>query len=434
MAWDFETEPEFQKKLDWMDEFVREKVEPIDLAFPDPVAPYDRRNPTYKKIIEPLKAEVRAQDLWACHLGPDLGGRGFGQLKLALMNEILGRSAWAPNVFGCQAPDSGNAEILAHYGSESQKQRYLQPLLDGDIVSCFSMTEPQAGADPREFRCQARKEGNEWVIRGEKYYSSHADFADFLITMVITDPDVPVHQGASMFLVPGDAPGLEIVRHTGLGGEPLGHGHHPHLRYNDVRVPEENLLGGPGQAFAIAQTRLGGGRIHHAMRTIAMVRSALRMMCERALSRRTQGEQLARKQMVQEKIADSFIQIEQFRLLVLYAAWHIDKGHRSEARTYIAAVKVQMAEVLHDVVRRALHLHGALGCSNEMPLMRMWSGVPVMGIADGPTEVHKVTVAKQVLKQYEPYEGLWPNDFLPTRVEEARARFADLLEAEVGNL
>ena len=165
-----------------------------------------------------------------------------------------------------------------------------------------------------------------------------------------------------------------------------------------------------------------------------MVRSALKMMCERALSRRTQGEQLARKQMVQEKIADSFVQIEQFRLLVLYAAWHIDKGHRSEARTYIAAVKVQMAEVLHDVVRRALHLHGALGCSNEMPLMRMWQGVPVMGIADGPTEVHKVTVAKQVLKQYEPYEGLWPNEFLPTRVEEAKARFADLLEHEAANL
>jgi acyl-CoA dehydrogenase len=434
MAWDFETEPEFQEKLDWVDQFVREKVEPIDLAFPDPVAPYDRRNPIYKEIVDPLKAEVKKQELWACHLGADLGGRGFGQVKLALLNEILGRSAWAPNVFGCQAPDSGNAEILAHYGSESQKEKYLQPLLDGEIVSCFSMTEPQAGADPREFRCSARRDGDHWVLSGEKYFSSHADFADFLITMVVTDPDVPVHQGASMFLVPGDAPGLEIVRHAGLGGEPLGHGHHPHLRYNDVRVPAENLLGGPGQAFAIAQTRLGGGRIHHAMRTIAMVRSALKMMCERALSRRTQGEQLARKQMVQEKIADSFVQIEQFRLLVLYAAWHIDKGHRSEARTYIAAVKVQMAEVLHDVVRRALHLHGALGCSNEMPLMRMWQGVPVMGIADGPTEVHKVTVAKQVLKQYEPYEGLWPNEFLPTRVEEAKARFADLLEHEAANL
>ena len=434
MAWDFETEPEFQEKLDWVDEFLREKVEPLDLAFSDSAAPYDRRNPTYKKLTAPLKEEVKKKGLWACHLGPNLGGLGYGQLKLALLNELLGRSQWASVVFGCQAPDSGNAEILAHYGTEAQRERYLQPLLDGEIVSCFSMTEPQGGSDPREFKCQARRDGDDWVISGEKYYSSHADFADFLIAMVITDPDVPVHKGASMMLVPGDAPGLEIVRHCGLGGEPLGQGHHPHLRYNDVRIPAENVLGGPGQAFAIAQTRLGGGRIHHAMRTVAMVRSALQMMCERALSRRTQGELLSQKQMVQEKIADSFIQLEQFRLLVLYAAWHIDKGHKKEARTYIAAVKVQMAEVLHDVVRRAVHLHGALGCSNEMPLMRMWSTVPVMAIADGPTEVHKVTVAKQVLKQHEAYEGLWPNAFLPTRVEKAKEQISEMLEHEVGNL
>jgi acyl-CoA dehydrogenase len=434
MAWDFETEPEFQEKLDWVDEFVREHIEPIDLAFRDPGAPYDRRNPVYKKITDPLKQEVRKRGLWACHLGPELGGKGFGQVKLALMNELLGRSQWAPNVFGCQAPDSGNAEILAAYGSEGQKKKYLQPLLDGEIVSCFSMTEPQAGADPREFKCRAHQEGNEWVIRGEKYFSSHADLAEFLITMVITDPDVPVHQGASMFLVPTNTPGVNIVRLSGVGSEPLGEGHHAYIRYEDVRVPEENLLGGPGQAFAIAQTRLGGGRIHHAMRTVAMVRKSLRMMCERALSRRTQGEVLARKQIVQQYIADSFIQLEQFRLLVLYAAWHIDKGHKNEARTYIAAVKVQTAEVLHDVVRRALHVHGALGCSNEMPLANMWMTVPVMGIADGPTEVHKVTVARQVLKQYKPYEGLWPREYLPERVAEARKRFADLLEQEVGNL
>lgn len=433
MAWDFETEPEFQEKLDWMDEFVREKVEPLDLAFPGSAAPFDRKNKMYKEATAPLKEEVRKQQLWACHLGPDLGGPGYGQVKLGLMNEILGRSGWAPNVFGCQAPDSGNAEILAHYGTDAQKEQYLQPLLDGDIVSCFSMTEPQAGADPREFKCRAHREGDEWVINGEKYFSSHADFADFIIAMVVTDPDVPIHQGASMVLIPGGTPGVEVVRNVGIGGEPLGEGHHPHLRYNNVRVPHENILGGPGQAFAIAQTRLGGGRIHHAMRTVATVKHALRMMCERALSRQTQGEQLARKQMVQEKIADSFIELEQFRLLVMYAAWHIDQGHKKEARTYIAAVKVQMAKVLHDVVYRALHLHGALGCSNEMPLIRMWTQVPIMGIADGPTEVHKVTIAKAVLKEHEPYEGLWPNDFLPTKVEAAREKLAEFLEHEVGN-
>jgi acyl-CoA dehydrogenase len=434
MAWDFETEPAFQEKLDWMDAFVRDEVEPLDLAFSDPAAPFDRRNPVYRKITDPMKAEVKRRGLWACHLGPELGGLGYGQVKLALMNEILGRSRWAPSVFGCQAPDSGNAEILAAYGTEAQKRKYLQPLLDGDIVTCFSMTEPQGGSDPREFRCRAWRDGDEWVIEGEKYFSSHADLAEFLITMAITDPDVPVHQGASMFLVPTDTPGINIVRLAGLGGEPLGQGHHAYIRYERCRVPAENLLGGPGQAFAIAQTRLGGGRIHHAMRTLAMVKKALGMMCERALSRRTQGQVLADKQLIQQYIADSFIAIEQFRLLVLYAAWHIDKGHAREARTYIAAVKVQTAEVLHDVVRRALHVHGALGCSNEMPLASMWMTVPVMGIADGPTEVHKITVARQVLKQYEPYDGLWPRDYLPERVAEARRRFAHYLEDEVGNL
>ena len=434
MAWDFETEPDFQAKLDWMDTFVREHVEPLDYAFRDAGAPYDRKNPLYKKVTAPLKTEVKRQGLWACHLGPELGGLGYGQLKLALMNEILGRSVWAPTIFGCQAPDSGNAEILAAYGTPAQKKKYLEPLLEGDIVSCFSMTEPQAGADPREFRCRAVRDGDDWVINGEKYFSSNANLAEFLITMVITDPNVPVHQGASMFLIPRDNPGMNIVRLAGLGGEPLGHGHHAYIRYEDCRVPAENLLGGPGQAFAIAQTRLGGGRIHHAMRTMAMVKRALRMMCERALSRRTQGDVLANKQLVQQYIADSFIQIEQFRLLVLYTAWHIDKGHRNDARTYIAAVKVQMAEVLHDVVRRALQVHGAIGCSNETPLAGLWMAVPVMGIADGPSEVHKITVAKQVLKQYQPYDGLWPNDFLPARVADARAHLADYLEHEVGNL
>jgi len=194
-----------------------------------------------------------------------------------------------------------------------------------------------------------------------------------------------------------------------------------------------DVLGKPGSAFVIAQTRLGGGRIHHAMRTVAMVKRALTMLCERALSRRTQGEILAQKQMVQQYVADSFIQLEQFRLLVIYTAWLIDKGRKKDARTYIAAVKVAMADVLHDVVRRSLHVHGALGCSNEMPLSAMWMAVPVMGIADGPTEVHKLTVAKAVLSQHKPSPGLWPTEFLPDRVAAARAHFAAYLEREAGN-
>jgi acyl-CoA dehydrogenase len=431
MTWDFSTDPEYADQLKWVEEFVREECEPLDLIIEES---HDLRDPVRQALIPPLQAIVQERGLWATHLGPHLGGPGYGQVKLALMNEILGRSNWAPNVFGCQAPDSGNAEILANYGTPEQKRKYLQPLLDGEIVSCFSMTEPQAGADPKEFTCRARRDGDHWVLDGEKYFSSHADLAAFLIVMAITNPDVPVHQGASMFLVPRATPGLRFLRMAGLGGEPLGHGHHPHLRYENVRVPAENLLGGEGQAFTIAQTRLGGGRIHHAMRTVAMVKRALAMLCERALSRRTQGEILAQKQMVQQYVADSFIQLEQFRLLVLHTAWLIDKGRKKDARTYIAAVKVAMADVLHDVVRRSLHVHGALGCSNEMPLSAMWMAAPVMGIADGPTEVHKITVAKAVLSRHKPAPGLWPTEFLPERVAAARARFAEYLEHEAGNL
>jgi acyl-CoA dehydrogenase len=433
MAWDFSTEPEFQEKLDWIEEFVRDEVEPLDLAF-DSHLVYDKNHPVHEKVVRPLQDEVKARDLWACHLGPELGGKGYGQTKLALMNEILGRSTWAPSVFGSQAPDSGNAEIIAHYGTEEQKERYLQPLLDGRISSCYSMTEPQAGSDPQQFRCAAERDGDEWVISGEKWFSSNLRYAAFAIVMAITDASVPVYQGASMFLVPTDTPGINIVRNVGLAGEREGEGSHAYVRYENVRVPAENLLGGEGQAFVIAQTRLGGGRIHHAMRTIGMCQRAFDMMCERALSRETQGEVLAKKQMVQDAIAESWIQLLQFRLQVLHAAWTIDQVGGHKARTEIAGVKVATPKVMHDIVYRAMHIHGALGVSNEMPFAGMWLGAPIMGIADGPTEVHKLTIARQVLKRYQPYEGLWPPSHLPGRRAEARAKFAHLLDLEVGNL
>jgi acyl-CoA dehydrogenase len=430
MAWDFSTEPEFQEKLDWIDEFVRDEIEALDLAFSSHIV-YDRSHPVHAKVIKPLQEEVKKRDLWACHLGPELGGKGYGQLKLALMNEILGRSSFAPMVFGCQAPDSGNAEILAHYGTDAQKERYLAPLLDGDIVSCYSMTEPQAGSDPQEFTCRAWRDGDEYVIDGEKWFSSNLRYAAFAIVMAVTDPDVPVYQGTSMFLVPTDTPGIEIIRNVGLAGEAPGEGSHAYVRYDQVRVPVDNLLGGEGQAFAIAQTRLGGGRIHHAMRSIAVARKAFDMMCERALSRHTQGEVLAKKQMVQEKIADCYIQLDAFRLQVLYAAWKIDQVGGHKARREIAVVKVLTPKVLHDIAYASLHIHGSLGTSNEMPLIGMFAMSPVMGIADGPTEVHKVTIARQVLKEYQPSEGLFPSAHLPPLQEAARKRFADLLEHEV---
>jgi len=433
MGWDFETEPEYQAKLDWADRFVREEVEPLDLLWPhEQFVPLDDAR---RKVVDPLKDEVRAHDLWATHLGPELGGQGYGQMKLALLNEILGRSGWAPVVFGCQAPDTGNAEIIAHYGTPEQKQRYLQPLLNGEMFSCYSMTEPHAGADPTLFTTRAVRDGDEWVINGWKFFSSNAKTASFLIVMAVSNPDVSPYQGMSMFLVPSDTPGVNIVRNIGLPGEPLNEGSHALIHYEDVRVPGSALLGGEGQAFVIAQTRLGGGRIHHAMRTIGMAQKALDMMCERALSRETAGSILADKQFVQGYIADSYAQLKQFRLFVLYTAWEIDKyNDYKRVRKDIATAKVVMPTVLHDIAWRAMQVHGALGVSNEMPFMNMIAAAGVMGIADGPTEVHKVTVARQVLREYKATDGMWPTEWIPGKVDAARAKFAEYLELEVGNL
>lgn len=424
MAWEFETDPEFQKDLDWIADFVRTEVEPLDHVLG---SPYDVTNPNNIKLVRPLQEKVKARKLWACHLGPELGGQGYGQVKLALMNEILGRSHFAPTVFGCQAPDTGNAEILAHYGTPEQKKKYLQPLLDNEIVSCFSMTEPQGGSDPLIFSTTAVREGNEWVINGEKWFSSNAKYAAFYIVMAITEPDAPPYQRMSMLIVPADAPGIEIIRNVGFGAE--GEGTHAYIRYTNVRVPLDHVLGEPGGAFVVAQVRLGGGRIHHAMRTIAEAKVAFDMMCQRVISRETQGTKLSDKQMVQEKIADSWIEIEQFRLLVLRTAWLIDK-HKDYrmVRKDIAAVKAAMPKVLHDVAARALHLHGSLGLSNEMPFTAQVISSFFLGLADGPTEVHKVTVAKQVLREYHPSNELFPAYHLPNVRKQAFDKYGDQIE------
>jgi acyl-CoA dehydrogenase len=426
MAWDFQTDSQFQEQLDWVDEFVRNDVEPLDFVIE---SPYNLADPIRQELIPPLQAQVRARGLWAVHLGPDLGGAGYGQLKLALLNEILGRSECAPTVFGCQAPDSGNSEILAHYGTEEHKRRYLQPLLNNEIVSCFSMTEPQGGADPKVFTTRAEPDGDDWVINGEKWFSSNARYASFLIVMAVTDPQNPPYQQMSMFIVPAGTPGVNILRNVGLAGEPEGQGAHAYIRYENVRVPRENLLGDRGGAFVVAQTRLGGGRIHHAMRTMGLVKRVFDMLCERAVSRHTQGELLGKKQMVQEMIADSWIEMEQFRLLTLRTAWKIDHYRDyQKVRADIAAIKAAMPKLLHDVAARALQLHGSLGVTNEMPFVETLVRSFTMGLADGPTEVHKVTLAREILKGYEPSSGVFPTRHLPSLRDEARKRYADALE------
>jgi acyl-CoA dehydrogenase len=425
MAWDFETDPEFQQELDWVETFVREEVEPVDFLV---THAWDMEDPVRRRLIPPLQDRVRERGLWATHLGPNLGGPGYGQVKLALLNEVLGRTHSGPIVFGCQAPDSGNAEILAHYGTPELKERYLEPLLRNDIVSGFSRTEPQGGSDPTQFVTRAELDGDEWVINGEKWFSSHANFASFLIVLAVTDPDEPAHRRMSMFVVPKDTPGVNILRNVPVYGHTEGT--HSYIRYENVRIPRDHLLGERGHGFLVAQTRLGGGRIHHAMRTVGVVKRAFDMMCERALSRVTKGEVLARKQLVQEMIADSWVQIEQFRLLVLRTAWRIDKyNDYLRVRADISAVKAAMPQVLHDVAARALQIHGSLGVSDEMPFGAMVLESFHMGLADGATEVHKVTLARQVLKDYKPTDDLFPTMHLPKLRAQAHEKYDDLLYA-----
>lgn len=428
---DFSVDPEFQAKLDWMDKFVREECETMDVLWPTQSAQFDKTNKASMAHLKPLQEQVKAQGLWACHLGPHLGGPGYGQVKLALMNEILGRSAWAPVVFGTAAPDTGNAEILAMFGTTEQKQKYLGPLMDGDIVSCFSMTEPQGGADPGEFTCRAWQEGDEWVIEGEKWFSSNAKFAAFYIVIAVTAPDAPLTERMSMFIVPAETPGIEIIRNVALIGEPdADDGHHAHVRYNQVRVPLDHMLGNPGEGFKVAQARLGGGRIHHAMRTVGLCNRALEMMLERAVSRHTKGKMLGEHQIVQGKIADSVIELEQFRLLVLKAAWMIDEveagrmPHGSQ-RKYIGMCKVAMEGVFRNVVGRSLDIHGSMGISLDLPLAAWYAGHMALAFADGPTDVHRTQLARAYLKRTTPGDPVFPSEHIPTRTAAARMRYPD---------
>jgi len=425
---DFSPDPDFQLKTDWARTFIKEKVEPLDALYPDPTAPYDRSLTSARRILAPLQEEVRAQGLWACHLDKSLGGPGYGQVNLVFLNELLGATNWGPVVFGCQGPDSGNSEIIARFGTPEQKERWLKPLLAGEMYSCFSMTEPHGGTDPTLFTCSAVRDGDDWVINGEKWYSSHANYCDFLIVMAVTDPDAPPYERATMFIVPADAPGFEIVRHTGVFTEPLSaKGGHPYVRYNNVRLPDSARLGPLNGGFMVAQSRLGGGRIHHAMRTIGLIQKCLDMMAERALSRELRDGPLSRKQAVQFDIAETWIALRQFRLLVLETAWLFDQGREDETRGYISALKVTAADISQKVVWRAMHLHGALGVSNEMPFAHMLMTAAMLGLADGPTEVHKSVVARRVLSQYSAIPDLFPSEHLPAKIKAAQAYYADAL-------
>jgi acyl-CoA dehydrogenase len=431
MAWDFETEPEFERKLEWMRRFVKDEVYPLEVIAPEVT------DEQFLRLIRPLQQEVKAQKLWATHLPPDLGGQGYGQVKLGLMHEIEGASAWAPIVFGNQAPDSGNSEVLAHFGSREQKERWLYPLLDGKIRSAFSMTEPDnAGSDPTRMSTTAVLDGDEWVINGHKWFSSNGMIADFLLVMLVTDPEAGPYERASMIVVPADTPGVNLLRNIPtMAGEHerFGYGH-AEILYEDVRVPLENLVGRRGQGFEIAQIRLGPGRIHHCMRWLGQARRAFDMLCERALQREAFGGKLAKHQTVQNWIADSAAEMSAARLMTLHAAWMIDKYGAPAARKEIGLIKFFGAKVLHDVIDRAIQVHGSLGYSADMPLEEMYRHARAARMYDGPDEVHRQSVSRSILKDYTAPEGYKPSEHIPTRREAARRKFASLLEAQTANL
>jgi acyl-CoA dehydrogenase len=432
MAWDFSTEPEFQEHLDWMREFVREEIQPLETLL------NELEWEQLMRAMEPLREQVKERGLWAAHLDEELGGQGFGQVKLGLMHEILGTTPLAPFAFGNAAPDSGNSEILALAGTPEQKERYLYPLLEGDLKSAFSMTEPNsAGSDPTLLKTAAVKDGDDWVINGHKWFSSNGSIADFLIVMAVTDPDARKYQKASMFVVDVDTPGVEIVRDVATMEHPqeswAKYGNHAEIVYENVRVPGSALLGAQGAGFLIAQQRLYPGRIHHCMRWLGVSRRAFDMLCEYAQLRETSAGKLAEKQTVQNWIADSAAQMDAARLMTLHAAWKMDTEGVAAARREISLIKFFGAEVLHDVIDRALQIHGSLGYSTDMPLEAMYRYARAARFYDGPDEVHRESVARQILRGYEaPADGV-PTEHVPTRRAAAREKFSWLLEAVTSN-
>jgi alkylation response protein AidB-like acyl-CoA dehydrogenase len=350
-------------------------------------------------LLHELRARAKQQGLWAPHLPPDAGGTGEGFLAYADLNEEIGRVTWAQYVFNCQAPDAGNGEILHQFGTREQRERWLEPLVAGDARSFFSMTEPGvSGADPTGLETAAMLDRAEWVINGRKWFSSGAEGARFGIVMAVTEPDAEPRQRMSQIIVPADAPGVTIEPVPVLGHRGRGWTTHCEVTYEEVRVPEANLLGERGAGFLIAQKRLGPGRIHHVMRWLGQMQRAFELMCTRALEREAFGGPLAEKQTVQNWIADSAAGIQACRLLTLDAAHKIDEGE--DARVEISLLKFYAADVLSRVVDRAVQVHGALGLTDRSPLSHMYSVARGAHIYDGPDEVHRMVVSRRILQAF----------------------------------
>ncbi|RFF27566.1 MULTISPECIES: acyl-CoA dehydrogenase family protein [unclassified Wenzhouxiangella] len=382
--------------------FMREEVEPVEMDWQRQVARLD--DPWQElPIIEELKRKARAQELWNLFLPDEELGQGLSNLDYAPLAERMGRSLIAPEVFNCNAPDTGNMEVLYHYGSDEQQEEWLKPLLAGEIRSAFCMTEPDvASSDATNMEATAVVEGDEVVLNGRKWWSTGLGHPNcrVAIFMGLTDPDADRHYRHSMVLVPLDTPGVKIERMLnamGFHDAPLGHGE---ASFTDVRLPKSAIIAGPGKGFEIAQGRLGPGRIHHCMRLIGLSEHALELACKRAVSREAFGRPLAKLGGNAERIADARIAIEQARLLVLKAAWSLD--HRGIARSMseVSQIKVAVPSMAQQVIDMAMQLHGGAGLSDDFPLAAAWTGARSLRIADGPDEVHRALVARFELSKY----------------------------------
>ncbi|MGP3984753.1 acyl-CoA dehydrogenase [Streptomyces sp. KR80] len=401
-AFDARTEELRGKLLAFMDEHVYPAEKVVDEQRARLSSPW-----LTPPIVEELKAQARKQGLWNLFLPDEEYGAGLTNLQYAPLAEITGRSPQlAPTALNCAAPDTGNMEVLAQFANEQQRRQWLEPLLAGEIRSAFAMTEPEvASSDATNIETRIERDGDDYVINGRKWYISGAMSPDCKIFIVMgkTDPDgEDIRRQQSMILVPRDTPGVEVRRAMQVYGyEDHYHGGHAEIVFDSVRVPATNLIGEEGSGFAIAQARLGPGRIHHCMRLIGMAERAIELMCRRAVSRTAFGKQLARQGQVQEWIADARVAVEQLRLLVLKTAWLMDTVGNKGAHTEIQAIKIATPRTVVDILDRAVQLHGAGGVSQDFPLAELWAGARTLRIADGPDEVHQRSLARRELKRYE---------------------------------
>ncbi|MGH3442541.1 MAG: acyl-CoA dehydrogenase family protein [Nitriliruptorales bacterium] len=415
---DFAYSPKVEELRDNLLDFMDSHVYPNEEAYVRQIEESGDRH-FHPPVMEELKAEARSRGLWNLFLPHEDFGAGLTNLDYAPLAEISGRSpAIAPEAMNCSAPDTGNMEILAAFGSPEQQSHWLKPLLEGEIRSSFFMTEPDvASSDARNIQSTILRDGDEYVINGRKWWSSGAASPRTKIGIFMgktdmgktdrgktdmgkTDPDADPYRQQSFVLVPMDAPGVEIVRELPVFGDYHGHGGHPEVSFTDVRVPVENLIGDEGSGFALAQARLGPGRIHHCMRLIGMAERAFDLMCERAIGREAFGERLAQKGVIQEWIAEARVQIEQARLLTLKTAWLMDTVGNRGARIEISAIKVVAPRMANWVIDRAIQTFGGKGFTNDTPLAAMWAWARTLQMADGPDEVHKHSIARRELKRY----------------------------------